>query len=134
MDKIVMKAILKEAEIPVTNYVWFYAKEWDDDKNAVTTKIEHKLRYPLIVKPANLGSSVGITKASDRVALEEAIALASSFTNRILVEEIVTPLREINCSVLGEPSELEVSLCEEPVSLDDILSFKDKYFMLQGRS
>lgn len=127
MDKIVMKAVLKEADIPVTDYIWFYTKEWDDDKNAILDKINNKLTYPLIVKPANLGSSVGITKAEDEEALEEAIILAGSFTNRILVEEVVTPLREINCSVLGEPCELEVSLCEEPVSLDEILSFKDKY-------
>ena len=127
MDKIVMKAVLKEAGIPVTNYYWFYIKEWDDDKPGIVSNIEAKLKYPLIVKPANLGSSIGISKAKDRDELEEAISLAGSFTNRILVEEIVDPLREINCSVLGDPCEMEVSLLEEPVSFDNILSFKDKY-------
>jgi D-alanine-D-alanine ligase len=127
MDKIVMKAVLKEAGLPVTDYMWFYRYEYQKEASAIFVRIETELSYPVIVKPANLGSSIGITKVNNTAELEEAIELAISFAERVLVEQVVTPLREVNCAVLGSPEDMEFSYCEEPLSADDILSFKDKY-------
>ena len=98
MDKIAMRMVLKEAGLPVLDYVWFYSKRWFSDPAGIYEEIESRLAYPLIVKPANSGSSVGITTAADREELEDALDLASSFSNRIIVEHKVVSLREINCS------------------------------------
>ena len=127
MDKAVFKDVLSAAGIPVLPYVTFFGKEWATDKDNIIEKIESTFSYPVIVKPANLGSSVGISKAKDRRSLEEAVDLATSFAQKILVERAVTSLREINCSVLGDMDECKASECEEPVMTGDILSYKDKY-------
>lgn len=127
MDKAVFKDVLVAAGIPVLPYVTFFGKEWATDKDNIIEKIESAFNYPVIVKPANLGSSVGISKAKDRRSLEEAVDLATSFAQKILVERAVTSLREINCSVLGDMDECKASECEEPVMTGDILSYKDKY-------
>ena len=127
MDKITMKMILKECGIPVVGYVWFSDKEWQNEKQAVVDRIERKLGYPVIVKPANSGSSVGIAAAHDREQLVEAIDGAANFTNRLIVEKLVEQLKEINCSVLGNYYECEASVCEAPVRSGEILSYADKY-------
>lgn len=127
MDKITMKMILRECGIPVVDYVWFSDKEWQNEKQTVIGRIEEKLAYPVIVKPANSGSSVGIKAAHDREQLVEAIDGAVDFTNRIIVEVLVERLREINCSVLGNYYECEPSVCEAPVRSGEILSYADKY-------
>ncbi|MGI6435932.1 MAG: D-alanine--D-alanine ligase family protein [Syntrophomonadaceae bacterium] len=127
MDKIVMRMVLKEAGLPVLDYVWFYAKRWFSDPDGVYEQIESRLSYPLIVKPANSGSSIGITTAANREELEDALDLASRFSNRIIVEHKIVNLREINCSVLGDYEKALPSVCEEPVSSEQILSYKDKY-------
>lgn len=127
MDKITMKMILQECGIPVVDYVWFSDKEWQNEKQEVIDRIERKLSYPVIVKPANSGSSVGIAAAHDRGQLVEAIDGAVCFTNRIIVEVLVERLKEINCSVLGNYYECEASVCEAPVRTGEILSYADKY-------
>lgn len=127
MDKIMLKAVLRDAGLPVVNDSWFYAKEWLNHREEIIGKLEKELGYPMIVKPADLGSSVGITKAAGREELEDAVELARHFSQRILVEEMIVDLREINCAVLGDHEETEVSVCEEPVSSSDILSYQDKY-------
>ena len=81
----------------------------------------------MIVKPANLGSSVGIKIAKDRASLSSAIENAAGYASKILVEKAITNLREINCSVLGDSDGTKASVCEEPVGGDEILSYKDKY-------
>ncbi|MBR2301192.1 MAG: D-alanine--D-alanine ligase, partial [Bacteroidaceae bacterium] len=101
MDKITMKMILKECGIPVIDYCWFSDKEWDDKKEATIESIENKLGYPVIVKPANSGSSVGIRAAHNREELIEAIEYAISFTSRVIIEKYVQKLKEVNCAVLG---------------------------------
>ena len=100
MDKIIMKNILKENGIPVLDCVHFYAREWYEKKEQLLQKIE-EIGYPVIVKPANLGSSVGIKKAADAGETVDAVENAASFADRILVEKAITQLREINCAVLG---------------------------------
>ena len=132
MDKAVFKYVLKDAGLPVLDCITFYAKEYALDKDTVLEKIEKEIGYPVIVKPINLGSSVGISKATDRTALLDAIDLAVSFADKILVEHAVTAIREINCSVLGDADSCEASVCEEPFMNDEILSYEDKY--LGGKS
>ncbi|MEG1661515.1 MAG: D-alanine--D-alanine ligase, partial [Clostridiales bacterium] len=127
MDKIIMKAVLKEAKIPVVDFHGFYFQDWLSDEQGLLQLLEQKLVYPMIVKPANLGSSVGIGLARDRQSLCRRIETAGEYASRILVENAVEPLREINCAVLGKPGDMRLSLCEEPYSREDILSFADKY-------
>lgn len=127
MDKITMKMILREEGIPVVDYVWFTDFEWFKNQNKLIAKVEDKLGYPVIVKPANLGSSVGISKASDREELVKAVNNAEKFAQRIIVEKMIRNLKEINCSVLGDCNENEASVCEEPVKTGDFLSYEDKY-------
>lgn len=127
MDKITMKMILRECDIPVVDYVWFTDREWFDRRDELIERIESKLGYPVIVKPANLGSSVGIGKAADRKELVTRIDEAEKFSQRIIVEHMISDLKEINCSVLGDASEAEASVLEEPIKTGDILSYTDKY-------
>ena len=127
MDKAVFKDVLKSAGLPVLDCLCFTAREYLSNKETVFQRIFDKIGYPLIVKPVNLGSSVGITKVNVPEELDEALSLAISFADRILVEHAVTNLREINCSVLGDSSECRASVCEEPFMNDEILSYEDKY-------
>ena len=127
MDKAVFKSVLKDAGLPVLPCITFKAREYAEDKDAIIAKCEKEFGYPVIVKPVNLGSSVGISKAKDKNALIDAIDLAVSFADTILVEHAVTAIREINCSVVGDPDSCEASVCEEPFMNDEILSYEDKY-------
>ncbi len=127
MDKITMKMILQANDIPVVDYVWMTDKEWFAKRDDIIAKIENKIGYPVIVKPANLGSSVGISRAKDREELIEAIATAEKYSTRIIVEDMVENLQEINCSVLGDCDEYQMSVLEEPIKTGDFLSYEDKY-------
>ena len=127
MDKITMKMILHACDIPVVDYVWFTDKQWFSQRDALIEKIEGKLGYPVIVKPANLGSSVGIGRAVNREQLIEKIDGAEIYSTRIIVEHMVEELQEINCSVLGDCDEYRTSVCEEPIKSGEILSYEDKY-------
>ena len=126
MDKVIMKMVLKENNIPTVDYVWFTDKEWYLNKNAIQQKI-NTLGFPVIIKPANLGSSIGISHANNENELKEAIEMAGSFSTRILVEKMITDLREINCSVMGSVDKQEASVCEEPLRSGEILTYEDKY-------
>lgn len=128
MDKFVMKILLKDAGFPVLDCCRFSAYEMDKI-DELAAQVEAKFPYPVIVKPINLGSSVGISKASDRDGLIKSIENAFEFADRILVEPAVVELKEINCSVVGDSESAEASVCEEPVqaSSDDILSYEQKY-------
>ena len=127
MDKITMKMILQACEVPVVDYVWFTDKEWFDNRQEVVDRIESKIGYPVIVKPSNLGSSVGIGRAADRERLVQCVTDATSYSSRIIVEHMVDNLKEINCSVLGDCDEYQTSVCEEPIKSGEILSYEDKY-------
>ena len=126
MDKITMKMILKESGIPVVDYAWFSDKEWLSEQEGVVERCE-ALNYPLIVKPANLGSSVGIKAVHNREELVEAVDAAIKYSKRIIVEQLIERLKEINCSVLGDYYDCEASVCEAPVRSGEILSYEDKY-------
>lgn len=127
MDKYVMKTVLKDNGIPVLDCVTLNVKEYERDEEAAYSKVENRISYPAIVKPVNLGSSVGIKVAKDHESLREALEYAFTFGSRVLVEHAITNLREINCAVLGDYEEAEASECEEPISSDEILSYEDKY-------
>ncbi len=127
MDKITMKMILKSCGIPVVNFVWFSDKEWYTRRDEIIGQIEKEIGYPVIVKPANLGSSVGIGRACNREELIDKIDGAEIYTTRIIVEDMVEDLQEINCSVLGDCDENQASVLEEPIKSGEILSYEDKY-------
>ncbi len=127
MDKITMKMILRSEDIPVVDYVWFTDKEWGSKRDEIISKIESKLGYPVIVKPANLGSSVGIGKASDKAQLIQKVDEAEKFSQRIIVEHMIENMMEINCSVLGDADDHQSSVCEEPITKGDFLSYNEKY-------
>lgn len=133
MDKYQMKAALRQAGLPVLDALQVGGREYAENGEAVLRQIEERIGYPLIVKPVNLGSSVGISKAKDRTSLEAALDTAFGFSPRVLVEKAVQHLREINCAVLGDAEEAQASVCEEPLNATDILSYQDKY-MSGGKS
>lgn len=126
MDKFIMKAILKEYDVPVLDAVTYNLSDYSDiDK--ILDGVEKKFGYPVIVKPVNLGSSVGISVAKTRAELTISVDDAFRYATKILIEPAITNLREINCSVLGDENEAEASECEEPLHSKDILSYEDKY-------
>ncbi|MDD3397240.1 MAG: D-alanine--D-alanine ligase [Clostridia bacterium] len=127
MDKIIMKQLFEYNNLPVTNYTWFLSDEFEKDKNSLCDKLQNKLNFPLIVKPANLGSSIGISKCKALEDLIKAIDIAKCYDNRIIVEEAVENLREINCACMGYENFVQVSELEEPISWDKFLSFEEKY-------
>lgn len=132
MDKIVMKDIFRANGIPVVKYVWFLRGEYEENEERVLSYIEKNLKYPMFVKPANLGSSIGISKANNRDELIYAVEIATKYDRRIIVEEAVKDLMEVNCSVMGFDDEVSTSICEMPVSWQEFLSYSDKY--MKGES
>lgn len=127
MDKFAFKSILKTAGVPVLDSLKFSSREFVEFEDNIMNKIVSNFGFPIIVKPVNLGSSVGISKVSEASKLKDALDLAFSYSEYVLIERAVQNLREINCSVLGDGMECEASACEEPVMTDEILSYGDKY-------
>lgn len=126
MDKYVQKMILKDNDVPVLDCVCFTLKDYAD-MNSLVAKTEEKVGYPAIVKPVNLGSSVGISVAKNRDELIKCVDDAFLYARKVLVEHAISNLREINCSVLGDENEACASEIEEPMHTKDILSYEDKY-------
>ena len=127
MDKIAMKQLFRGCGLPVLEGVWFERSKWGDEHDAIIAECEAKLTYPMFVKPANLGSSIGISRATDRESLEDAIDTACAYDRRILVEQGVEAPREINCSAMGYGGEVHTSALEMPVTGKDVLDFSEKY-------
>lgn len=127
MDKYVTMTVLKDNGIPVLDSVTLNVKAYERDEEAAYVNVEEKIGYPVIVKPVNLGSSVGIKVAKDREGLREALEYAFTFGARVLIQHAIMNLREINCAVLGDYEDAQASECEEPISGDEILSYEDKY-------
>lgn len=125
MDKYVMKSVLRDGGFPVLDAMRFNSKVVKP-KEAIA-KIEERFKYPVIVKPVNLGSSVGISVAHNKEELENSLTEALTYSDTVIVERAIVNLREINCSVVGDTSSAEASECEEPFMCDEILSYKDKY-------
>jgi D-alanine-D-alanine ligase len=123
MDKAFMKILFRDAGLPICKYVWFLRSEWESDDETTITQIESKLGYPCFVKPANLGSSVGVSKATDEMSLREAITLAAEYDRKIIVEECLE-MREIECAVIGN-DEPRASLPGEYIIRDESKKFLD---------
>ncbi len=132
MDKYIMKMVFKDNGIPVLDCIRFNTSDYKE-MNSLLDKVEEKLSYPVIIKPVNSGSSVGISVANNRDELIDSVDEAFTFANQILVERAIKDLQEINCSVLGDADEAEASLCEEPFHSKDILSYEDKYLSGGGK-
>ncbi len=125
-DKVFQKQILKECGISVPKYTWFYDSEYKEDEQKIIEDVK-KLGFPVIVKPARQGSSIGIKIAKDEESLKEAVEDAIRYDEKILVEEVISNMVELNCSVLGSNSYCEASVIEQVKKKDEILSFNDKY-------
>lgn len=100
MDKVTMKALFKDAGLPICRHTWLLRSDWDHNKNKAIRKVVREIGFPCFVKPANLGSSVGVSKATDKKSLARAIDLAARYDRKIMIEEEVVA-REIECAVIG---------------------------------
>ena len=127
MDKIAMKQFFRGCGLPVVDGMWFARSEWNKNHEEVLNRVESSCPYPVYVKPANLGSSIGISRATDRQSLIKAIETAVEYDRRILVERGIEKPVEINCSALRIKGEVRASLCEMPASWEEFLTFDDKY-------
>jgi D-alanine-D-alanine ligase len=127
MNKIVFKKVLEASKLPVVEYETLNLEEFNEDSDMAFEKITRTLPLPVIVKPSNLGSSVGIEVIKNKEEFKEKMQNVFAFCDNVLIERCVTNLREINCSVLGNFACQEVSVLEEPIKNDEILSYKDKY-------
>ena len=134
MDKIVMKSIFSGINLPVLPYIWFTRHEWIEKSEEVIKKVRYTLDYPVFVKPANLGSSIGISMVNDEKDLINAIDVASKYDYRIIVEKGVANSVEINCSAIMKDNEVLTSVLEEPVRWEKFLSFDDKYINANSKT
>jgi D-alanine-D-alanine ligase len=133
-DKVVTKQLFEKAELSITKYHWFYRNLWEKDQVKILKEIKQKLAYPLFIKPANAGSSIGVAKVKNDEELQNAIEVALLFDRKVIAEEAFEG-REINISVMGNSgNELEVSVCEEVFPSKDLLSYDDKYNSENGKA
>ncbi len=123
MDKVAMKSLFVQAGLPICKYVWFLRSQWRSNPAKVIRKVVADIGLPCFVKPANLGSSVGVSRATDKKSLTEAIDLAAQYDRKIIVEEELIA-REIECAVLGN-DEPKASLPGEYVVFDEAARFLD---------
>ena len=123
MDKVTMKALFKEAGLPICRHTWLLRSEWESDQAKVLRRVKREIGFPCFVKPANLGSSVGVSKVTDRASLVKAIDLAARYDRKIMVEELVDG-REIECGVIGN-DEPRASLPGEYVIHEESARFLD---------
>lgn len=127
-DKVLQKNVLSDNNLPITNWFWVYGSEMDTHQSEILDKV-HRLIYPVIIKPARTGSSVGISIAHNDEEYLACFDDARQYDEKIITEKVVKPMREINCSVVGDSYSCVASVLEEvsSVSQDELLSFSDKY-------
>ena len=123
MDKVVMKQLFAEAGLPICKYMWFLRSQWRDEQEKIIKKIRGAFRFPVFVKPANLGSSVGVSKAINKISLTQAVELAAQYDRKIIVEEAIDA-RELECAVLGN-DQPQASLPGEYVVYEEVARFLD---------
>lgn len=131
-DKVMMKQVFKSEGINIVDYIWFYDNEYVTDSQAIISKVKD-LGYPVVVKPASLGSSIGINYVKDETTLEECIEEAIKYDVKIIVEKAVNNLMEINCAVLGTRFSSRASILERVNMDNEMLTFKDKYLSKGGK-
>lgn len=125
-DKVIMKQVFKDMKLPIVDYVWFFDSDYANDPDEIFKKVS-KLSYPVIVKPATLGSSVGITYVHNEGELGVAIEEAMKYDTKVVIEKAIKNLVEVNCSVMGNYTNQEASVIEEVTSDEEFLTYKDKY-------
>jgi D-alanine-D-alanine ligase len=126
-DKMMTKIVLKANGVPVVDALTFTRHDWTNDPDIVVARISAALTYPLFVKPATLGSSIGIARVSDEALLRASIDVAINLDRRVLVESAVTHSIEINCAVMGDDRDLRASVLEQPLGWEQFLTYEDKY-------
>lgn len=126
-DKIMTKTVLRQVGIPVVPDVAFSRADWIANPDTILAKINSQLQYPVFVKPATLGSSIGVGRVEDEAMLRLSIEIALRFDRRVLVEQAVTNCKEINCSVMGYGDGIRPSVLEQPVSWQEYLTYEEKY-------
>ncbi len=127
MDKVKAKELCRAGGIPVVEGLSFDENRWEAERGKILEEAGEKLGYPVVIKPVNLGSSIGVARAEEREELEEAVETAFRYDEFLLVEKAVHPLLEVNCSVLGWSGDARASVCERPLGKEETLSFEDKY-------
>ena len=132
MDKIMMKQFFQGAGLPVLPGLSFTRSSFSVDRETVLNKVEQELGFPVFVKPANLGSSIGVSRADDKESLSDSLELAFEYDRRVLVEKGLDKPIELNCSVMGYDDTVEASPIEMPLNNDEFLDFKDKYLASGG--
>ena len=125
-DKVIMKEVLEYERIPILPWFYVFSSDIDEQIKSIERKAA-EIGYPLIVKPANLGSSIGIEIVHKKSELYDKLKEAANYDSKLCIEKMVTELKEVNISVMGNTNEAQLSAIEEVVKNDELLSFKDKY-------
>lgn len=131
MDKITQKAVFQALDLPIGNYIALKRHEWLENSQACLKKVSSFLKFPLFVKPATTGSSIGVGKVKNKDELSFQIEVAATFAEKILIEAAFEDVAEVNCSALGY-HRVEASVCEMPKASGEVLSFSDKYQRGEG--
>ena len=131
MDKILQKQVYEHAGIPTAKYVWIHSSKWKSNPRQIISRIEKHLKYPVFTKPANTGSSVGISKAHDRKELVKCLAIAGSYDRKIIIEQGIKEAREIECAVLGNDEPI-ASIPGEIIPSNEFYDYDAKY--VDGKS
>ncbi len=131
MNKVVAKQLCRSVGIPVVDGLSFTENQWVDEREQILTRIKD-LGKSAVVKPVSLGSSIGVEIVKNEQETETAIETAFRYDSHLMVEQAISPLVEINCSVLGTPEKNRVSVCERPMGREELLSFADKYQQDEG--
>ncbi|KXK22444.1 MAG: D-alanine--D-alanine ligase [Chloroflexi bacterium OLB15] len=126
-DKWVCKQVLQQNGIPVVDGLLIQRRDWEQDPDAIVAKILSEFAYPIFIKPATLGSSIGIGRAEDEKLLRAYIDVATQLDRRVLIEKAITNAVEINCAVLGDSRQIRASVLEQPISWDQFLTYEEKY-------
>lgn len=127
MDKVIMKDVFRANNIPCPKYVYFLKEDYQTNSSEIILQAEIEISYPMIVKPANLGSSIGINIAKNREELQKNIEIALNFDKKVIIEQVIPNLREVNCSCMKVSDEIKTSLLEEPKNWKTFLTFDEKY-------
>jgi D-alanine-D-alanine ligase len=126
-DKAMAKTVLAAEGIPVVDGTVVTRAEWRDNREAVLARLTQTLPFPMFVKPATLGSSIGVGRADDEQVLAASVDIATNFDRRVVVEQAITGGVEINCAVMGYDDHMHASLLEQPVSWEEFLTYEEKY-------
>lgn len=131
MDKVLTKFFYQSQGIPTVEFIYFHKLDWEENKDKILKKIKEKLNWPVIVKPARLGSSIAVVKAKTPEDLEFAIEVALHYDSKVLVERCIENLMDVTCAVLGN-DKVKSSFLQESLFKDELFSYEDKYLKQGG--